>query len=181
MPVVVGLLRAVNLGPTNKISMETLRAICGSLGLENAATYIQSGNVVFRTKKRDLAKLALELEAAIKAQCGFQSPVVLRTAEDMVGVIARNPFEGREGLKPGWLQVTFLSKDPGEAGRARVRAIDTDPEELHAVGSELYTYYANGVGQSKLQHKAVERAIGCSGTARNWNTVLKLAEMAKGL
>lgn len=181
MPVVVGLLRGVNVGGNCKLPMATLRSLCDALGHEGAVTYIQSGNVVFRTKKRDLAKVATDLEDAIQAEVGFRPAVALRTSAALAEVIAANPFRDREGLQGGRLLVTFLMKDPGEAAREKVRGVDVGPEELYAVGSELYTYYVEGLGKTKLPFRLVDKAIGCSGTARNWNTVLKLAEMARAM
>lgn len=181
MPAFVGLLRGVNVTGYHKVSMEKLRTICESLGHEKVATYIQSGNVVFRSRKKDRAKLAAEMEAAIEFEFGFRPAVVIRSLEEMEAVVANNPFAGREGINPAKLAVTFLPRDPGEEARARVRAVDVSPEELYAIGSELITYYQEGIGASKMPHKAVERAIGCQGTARNWNTVLKLREMLTGL
>lgn len=179
MPVVIALLRGVNVGGHCKLPMATLRAICEQLGHEGAVTYIQSGNAVFRTK-RDLGSVAGELEAAIEAKVGFRPAVALRTMDQMQAVIAANPFAGRASIDPARLLVTFLVKDPGEAARERARAIDVAPEELHAIGSEMFIYFANGLGRTKLPWKALERSIDCPGTGRNWNTVLKLLEIARG-
>lgn len=178
MAVVVALIRGVNVGGNRKLPMDTLRAICGALGHEGTVTYIQSGNAVFRTKKRDLLNVAAELECAIHASLGFRPAVALRTREEMAEIVAANPFAGREGLDPARLLVTFLTRDPGEEARARVRGLDIAPEELHARGRELYTCYQNGPGHTKINTGAIDRAIGLPGTARNWNTVLKLAAMA---
>jgi uncharacterized protein (DUF1697 family) len=161
--------------------MAKLREICVSLGLEDTLTYIQSGNAVFRTKQRNLSKLARDLEAAIDAAVGFRPAVALRTLAAWETVIKANPFGGREGLLPARLLVTFLVADPGDEGRKRVSGIDVSPEEMYAIGSELYTYFVEGVGKTKLPFKAIDKALGVPGTARNWNTVLKLREMARKL
>ena len=172
MPVIVSMLRGVNLGPHRRIKMDDLRAVYESLGLRDVTTCVQSGNVVFRTPR---AIPAARLEAAIEKRFGFQSSVILRTPDEMRDVIARNPFPGVEGAK---LHVWFLRDDPGEAARAKVRALDTPPEKLHVAGRELYIYFPNGAGTSKLSIPLIDRTLKMSGTSRNWNSVLKLLEMA---
>jgi uncharacterized protein (DUF1697 family) len=96
-------------------------------------------------------------------------------------VVARNPFADRREIEPGKLLVTFLTADPGEKARRQVRAIKTSPEELHIDGRELYVYFPNGMGRSRFPAGAIEKALAVSGTARNWNTVVKLLQMAETL
>lgn len=180
MQVVICLLRGVNLGGHNKIKMEDLRALCGSLGLRDAQTYVQSGNVVFRSKERNLARLARSVEDAIEKKAGFRPSVILRTPSDLKGVIATNTFAGRRGLEPGKLLVTFLPADPGPGVHDAVRELKTNPEEVHIRGREVYTYFPDGMGRSKLV-PVMERILKKSGTGRNWNTVTKLLEMAVAL
>lgn len=180
MQVVICLLRGVNLGGHNKIKMEDLRALCGSLGLRDAQTYVQSGNVVFRSKERNLTRLARSVEDAIEKKAGFRPSVILRTPSDLKGVIATNPFAGRRGLEPGKLLVTFLPADPGPGVHDAVRELKTNPEEVHIRGREVYTYFPDGMGRSKLV-PVMERILKKSGTGRNWNTVTKLLEMAVAL
>ena len=91
MPVVIAMLRGVNVGGHNKIKMEALRALCTRLKLRDACTYVQSGNVIFRTEERDLTLLTKRLQNAIERDFGFRPDVVLRTAAELRDVIARNP------------------------------------------------------------------------------------------
>lgn len=181
MAVVISLLRAVNLGGYNTLKMEALRALYETLGLDRPQTYVQSGNVVFRSKERDLEKLRKRLESAIEATFGFHSDVVLRTCAEIQDVKRRNPFADRPGIEPNKLAVVFLGKDPGDEARHKMLSIKTDPEEVFASGSELYVYYPNGMGRSKLTAGLFERTLKTTGTARNWNTVTKLLEMAEKL
>jgi len=181
MTVVVSMLRGVNLAGRNKIKMDVLRALCESLGLQDAQTYVQSGNVVFRAKERPTATLARRMEDAIERKAGFRPAVILRTPAELRAVIAANPFAGRGGIEPGKLLVTFLAASPNAAARAEIGAIKTDPEEMHVGGRELYIYFPNGVGRSKLSLAKVERAVKVAGTARNWNTVNRLLEMAEAM
>ena len=153
------MLRGVNLAAHNRIKMDALKALYESLGLRGARTYVQSGNVVFRTEERDVVALAKRIEEAIEKSFGFRSAVIVRTAPELKRVIAKNPFAKREGLDPGKLIVTFLGTDPGHEVRESVRRIKTDPEELRIEGRELYIYFPNGMGRSKLQLAGIEKLL----------------------
>src|SRR5436190_17537082 len=152
MAVWISMLRGVNLGPHNRMKMEDLRAVYESLGLKDVRTYVQSGNVVFRGP----ATSARRIEDAIEKRFGFRPPVVLRTPEALRGVVARNPFPGRD---PARLLVWFLASDPGEDARRKLRDLPPVPEEFHADGAELFIYYTNGMARPKLSMAAVERAV----------------------
>lgn len=179
MTAVIAILRGVNLG-NRRIKMEALRALCGSLELENAQTYIQSGNVVFATREK-LERVAKRLGDAIESEFGFRSDVILRTAAEMRDVVKRNPFAKREDVVPGKLLVWFLPVAISAVAREKVLAIEADPEELVHDGRELFIYFPNGQARPKLSMAAVEKALGVAGTGRNWNTVLKLLEIAERL
>jgi uncharacterized protein (DUF1697 family) len=185
MTVVVSMLRAVNLGGHNKIKMEALRALYESLKFEDVATFIQSGNVVFRTKEQDLGKVCKKIGDGIEKTFGFRPNVILRTAEEMRGVIARNPFADRKEVEPNRLLVWFLTSEPDAEARKKALAVaagvkEANPEELRMDGREIYIYFPNGMARPKLSMPAVERALKVSGTGRNWNSVLKLMEMCSG-
>ena len=181
MPVIISMLRAVNVGGRGKIKMDALRALYASLGLEDAQTFIQSGNVVFRTNERSLPKLSARIEDAIERKCGFRPPAILRTADQLRATVTANPFEGRPEIHPGKLLVWFLAGSLSNEAIANVRAIKIAPEELKIAGDEVFVYFPDGQGKSKLRWPAIERAMKVSGTGRNWNTVRKLLEMAESL
>ncbi len=178
MAVVISLLRGVNLAGHRKVKMDDLRALYESLGFDGVQTYINSGNVLFRTAERDLTRLRKRIEEAIGKACGFRCDVVLRTPADLQGVIARNPFAARTGMEPSRLAIHFLAGDPSAEARKQLLAIDTAPEELHIDGRELYIYYPNGMARPKLSLPLVEKTLLTSGTSRNLNTVRKLLEIA---
>lgn len=181
MPAVVSMLRGVNVGGHNRVKMDALRALYESLGLLDVQTYVQSGNVVFRTKERGLASLAKRIEDAIEKGCGFRPGVVLRTTAEMRAVIAKNPFASRQDMDPAKFLVTFLADDPGAEAREKALAVDTAPEELRIDGREVYIYFPNGQARPKMSWPRVERALKTWGTGRNWTTVAKLLEMAEAL
>ena len=181
MPVIVSLLRGVNVGGNNKIKMSELRELYESLGLRQAETFIQSGNVVCTTYARDLTKVAKRIEDAIEERFGFRCDVVLRTAAELRDALVRNPFAKREGIDPAKLLVTFLAADPDPEGCSKVGAMNHAPEELHIDGREVYIYFPDGMGRSKLSWPKIGKSMKTSGTGRNMNTVEKLLAMADRL
>ncbi len=181
MAVVISLLRGVNVGGHNKVKMEALRALYASLGLLDAVSYVQSGNVVFRSGEKNLPRLAKRIEDGIENHFGFRPCVIVRTSSELRAVIAANPFAKRRGIEPNRLLVTFLARDPAPEARAKALQIEAGPEELHFGGREFYIYFPNGMARPKLNWLAVEKILKVPGTGRNWNTVTKLLQIAEGL
>jgi uncharacterized protein (DUF1697 family) len=179
MPVLISMLRAVNVGGHAKIKMEALRALYSSLKFENPQTYVQSGNVIFKTSERDLDAVAKRIQKAIEKKFGCCPEVILRTTKELRAVVAKNPFARRSGIEPGKLLVTFLAIDPGDAARETLRNQKFQPEELHVSGRELYIYFPNGAGKSKLPWGRIDKILQTRGTARNWNSVTKMLELAE--
>ena len=181
MPVVISLLRAVNVGGHSTIKMEELRALYASLKLKDAQSYVQSGNVVFRTDETDLPKLAKRIQAGIEKRFGAKPEVILRTTAEMRDVVARNPFAKRRGIEPGKLLVSFLGAKLDKALCEELRAFALTSEEIVPSGCELFIYFSNGIGKSKLPWAKVEKICTMRGTGRNWNSVTKLLAMAEAL
>jgi uncharacterized protein (DUF1697 family) len=179
MAVVIAMLRGVNVGGYQKIKMEELRTLCGSLELRDAQTYIQSGNVVFREDSAEPGTLARRLEDGIEKTFGFRPDVMVRTPSELRKVIAKNPFAGRSGIDPSRLLVSFMASAPTPQARDKVLALPCDPEELRIQGRELYVYYPNGMARPKISMARIEKVLQRSATGRNLNTVLKLMAMAE--
>lgn len=168
MSVYVALLRAVNVGGTGKFPMSELKAMCEAEGFEDVATYIASGNVVFASDQK-AGQVKAALEARLADYAGKPAQVFIRTAEEMAGVLADNPFAGE---KPSYTLAIFLDDTP-EPDIAQTAKHRTD--ERIAVGKrEIYVFHPSGMGRSKLTLPAAK-----AGTGRNMNTVAKLVEMAK--
>ena len=181
MPVLVSMLRGINVGGRNLIPMEGLRALYASLNLEDARTYVQSGNVVFRTAEKNRARLGETIEKAIEKKWGFRPAVVLRSASELRTVVANNPFAKREDVHPGKLLVNFLAAKPSAVARSEFLKIDPSPEEVKTLDQEIYIYFPNGAGRSKFPWAKLDKILKTPCTARNWNTVLKLLAMAEEL
>lgn len=181
MAIVISLLRGVNVGGHHKIKMDALRALYESLKLRDPRTYVQSGNVVFRTGEKNPARIAKRIEDAIEQGFGFRPAVILRTLPELRDAIARNPFAKQRDIDPRKLLVNFLAADPGEEARRKVLEIKADPEQLRIDGRELYIYFPNGMGRSKLPWAVIDRTLRVPATGRNWNSVTKLLELAESL
>jgi uncharacterized protein (DUF1697 family) len=179
MPVLISLLRGINVVGRHVIRMEPLRQLYQSLGLEAPQTIGLSGNVVFKSQRRDMSLLAKRIALAIGREFGFTCEVILRTPSEIRGVIARNPFAARDGIAPSKFAVMFLARDPGREARERLLAINPGPEEIYPESRELYIYFPNGMGRPKMSPSAIEKALDVPGTYRNWNTVSKLCEIAE--
>jgi uncharacterized protein (DUF1697 family) len=167
MPVFVTLLRAVNVGGTGKLPMSELKRLCEKAGFRRVRTYIASGNVVAeRDGSEPQAKAALEAE--LKAYAGKPVGVIVRTAAEMSGVVANNPFPDRAANRT---VAIFLDAAPEADALSRITGQAN--EELRLGAREIYVHYPDGIGRSKLHVPAA-----ASGTARNMNTAARLAAMA---
>lgn len=181
MPVLISMLRGVNLGAHKRIKMDELRAVYKSLKLEDPQTYVQSGNVIFRTKEKSLPKLAKKIQDAIEKKFEFRPEVILRTVDEMRKAIAVSPFADRPDLEPGKILVTFLAAAPPKDVHGAFDRFKDYPEEVHLKGFELYIYFPNGAGRSKLPWSSLEKLLKVTGTARNLNSARKMLEMAEEL
>ena len=181
MPVFVSLLRGVNVGAHHRIKMDALRGLYQSLGFSDINSYVQSGNVLFRTKDKDEAKLRDRIEAGIDKKFGFRPDVVLRTTAEMRTTVAKNPFAKRKNIDPASLLVTFLAEEPAAEAKKKLAEIKTDPDLIYLIGRELYIYFPEGLARPKLPWMTVAKALKTTGTGRNWNSVEKLLEMAEEL
>ena len=172
----VALLRGINLGARNKIAMADLRELFAGLGAEDVATYVQSGNVVFKAAV-PARELAGAIETKIKRDLGLDVVVLLRTPAQLAALVERNPF-GESPAKE--LHVTFLADRPPAARVAQLAPERSQPDEFRVVGREVYLRCPNGYGRSKLTNAYFEKQLALAATTRNWNTVTKLAELASG-
>jgi uncharacterized protein (DUF1697 family) len=166
----VALLRAVNVGGTGKLPMSDLKNLCEAAGFTKVSTYIASGNVVFESRLAETEVVAA-LDKALTDYAGKPVGVVVRTAAEMEAVRAGNPFPHAQ---PNYTVAIFLDKPPPKD--ALEAMVAPDGEQARLGKREIYVHYPNGQGRSKLKLPAAK-----AGTARNINTVAKLAEMAGAL
>lgn len=172
----IALLRGINLGSNRRVSMSELRELLAGRGYEGVATYVQSGNVVLSTNDAP-AKVASDMEKAMAEAFGQDIEVVVRTRDELAGAIERNPFP-HAVEQPKYFQVSFFSGEPDPAAVARLTAEDWGDDELAFDGREAYAYYAHGMQKSKLGRRLTSAKLGVTATARNWNTVTKMLQLA---
>jgi uncharacterized protein (DUF1697 family) len=170
MQAFIALLRAVNVGGTGKLPMTELKTMCEAAGFKAVRTYIASGNVVFQSAKSE-AQVKAVLEVGLAAYFGKPVGVIVRTAAEMAAVLAENPFP----KMPGNCTVACFLDGPPPADTMK-NATGRIREELRLGKREVYIYYPDNMGESKLKFPAAK-----VGTARNMNTVAKLAEMAAAI
>lgn len=167
MTAYVALLRAVNVGGAGKLPMAELKAMCEAVGFRSVRTYIASGNVIFHSSKIEPQVKAI-LESRLASCAGKPVGVMVRTSTEMAAVLAGNPFKKMPGNKTiAW----FLDCAPAKDALASIS--NRSKEQLRLGAREIYAYFPDGMGRSKLRIPAAK-----NGTARNMNTIAKLAEMA---
>jgi uncharacterized protein (DUF1697 family) len=177
MTTYVALLRGINLGGRNRLPMATLRELIEGMGGTGVRTLLQSGNAVFEHAEEAAGELAGRLEELIRQECGLRVPCVVRELADLRRVVEGNPFAGT-GFEPAKLVVTFLS---GPVTAEQVAGVDPAlyvPDEFRLGEREVYINCPTGLARSKLPTALGNKLAKQVATARNWNTVTKLAEMS---
>lgn len=173
----IALLRGVNLGGHKMIAMADLRDMLIALGFEDAKTLLQSGNAVFRCAAKPSAKLEALLEVETKKRLGLTCDYHVRTAAELQAAIDANPLKAEAKKDPSHLLVSFFKTPLDKATVKAAQAAIDGPEIVRCDGRHLYMFYPDGIGNSKAG-AVVGKALGVNGTARNWNTVIKLHRLA---
>jgi uncharacterized protein (DUF1697 family) len=177
MPIYAAMLRGINVGGNKTIKMDRLRSSLETLGLEQVKTYIQSGNVVFKTAKTSPIALSKRLEDRIVRDFGFSVSVISRTADELENTITSNPFLNQTGTDPEKLHVAFLSEIPAPPALKKLGELTLAPDQSRSLGKEVYFYFPNGVSGSSLWKRPLDRVLSVVVTMRNWKTVNTLHQM----
>jgi uncharacterized protein (DUF1697 family) len=178
--VYVALLRGINVGGNKLVAMSDLRALAEAEGFAEATTLLQSGNLVFRGAKRATAAIEKTLETAARKRLGLDIDFMVRSDAEWAAIVGGNPFHREAKADPSRLVVVCLKTVPAASAVEALAAAIPGRESMRAQGRELYVYYPDGIGASKLP-AIIDRKLGVRGTARNWNTVLKLAHLLETL
>lgn len=180
MDTYVALLRGVNVGRSTQFPMRTFRALLEGMGGSDVRTHLQSGNALFRHTPDTPERLAALLQERIEAEVGRVVPCVVLEAARLRQITDRNPFDlAGSGIAPAQFLVVFLS---GPIAPDRIADLDPTafaPEEFSAGEREIYVHCPNGVHKARLSQSFWEKRLGITATARNWNTVTKLADLAR--
>lgn len=173
MPAFVSLFCAINVGK-RQVAMADLRKMHEDLGFAGVSSVLQTGSVIFDADGEPDA-LEKKIEKAFAETFGFDSQVMVRSAEQMQDIVKRNPFADDEDRAKNWIVVHFLEKPVPEASQKALTEGYEGPEEIVFSESELFIYYAQGIGRSKLT-PALGKHVKVGNTARNWNTITKILE-----
>jgi uncharacterized protein (DUF1697 family) len=175
----IALFRGVNVLGRNLLPMKALKSLCEKNGCVDVQTYIQSGNVIFRSKLSDVSRIAKQLTGSVSRSHGFEPRVVVLTLDEIENAAAGNPFP--EAAKdPRSLHIFFLAEAPKSPDLKSFQSLKTTTERFHLKGRNLYLHTPDGFGRSKLAARA-EKLLGVDATARNWRTVTTLLELARTL
>lgn len=172
----LSILRGINVSGHRKLPMKELKALYGSLGFTEVQTYIQSGNAVFRASGT-AAKLAEQIEEAIRAQYGYEVPVIVVTQQELRAIVEENPFLGERDIETDKLHVTLLAEKPGNEAAAKLVDIDYSPDRFVLSGKAVYLYCPGGYGNTKLSNAFFENKLKVKATTRNWKTMNTLLDM----
>lgn len=159
--------------------MADLRAFFGALGFRNVHTLIQTGNVIFEHDATEGSELEALFELEARTRLGLDTSFFVRSSEEWRTAISANPFPAAAETDPGRTFLMALKDEPSPEDVAALRQTHKGPERFEAAGKHLYIHYPDGVGQSKLTSKLIENRLATRGTARNWNTVLKIMGRAE--
>jgi uncharacterized protein (DUF1697 family) len=170
----VALLRGINLGKNNRITMAALAALFERAGATSVRTHIQSGNVIFEATDKIAAAMPAKIAASIEKAHGFRAPVVQRTAAELALVPKANPFPK---ASEDHLHVAFLASAPTAEQIAALDPERSPGDSFRVVGRELYLCLPNGVARTKLTNEWFDRTLQTVSTIRNWRTTLKLVEL----
>lgn len=171
----VALLRGINLGRARQVDMPRLREVLTARGHANVRTHLRSGNVVLDSALPE-SELAADLAATVEAEFGFAVPVVVRTGAQLRAVVAGDPFAA-VATDPARYLVTFMAEPPDPARVDALPPVEGGGEYL-VRGRELYLWLPDGIQRTPLASWKWDTLLGRPGTARNWNTVTKIADLA---
>jgi uncharacterized protein (DUF1697 family) len=175
-PASVALLRAVNVGGRKPVPMADLRALLERLGFTDVRSFLQSGNLVFRSDTRPGAELERFLEEKSARELGLETDFLVRTPAEWSQMMAANPFPREAAVDPSRLVVLFLKAAPGTREVERLQSAAMGAERVQLAGRQVYLHYPDGIARSRLTTAFIEKMLGTRGTGRNWNTVVKLAQ-----
>lgn len=179
MPICIAMLRGINVSGQKIIKMERLRASFEALGFREVKTYVQSGNVVFKTAKVSADSVAEKIAKKILEDFGFSVSVLIRTSVELGEVLKQNPYANQAEGNENKLYVTFLSESAPKGAEALLKPLAAKTERFSVCGREIYLHCPDGYGNTKFSNNAIEKKLSPEATTRNWRTVNTLFEMAQ--
>ncbi len=179
MQTYIALLRGINVSGQKKIKMADLRACLETLPFSDITTYIQSGNIVFKSAILSVAKLEKQIHELILKDFGFEVPVLIKTHQELKVAFENNPFAKDASKDPNKFYIVFLKEKPLAANIALLKTYDYSPEAYILDERIIYFYAANGAGNAKMSNNFFEKKLKVQATTRNWKTTHKLVTLSK--
>ena len=173
----VAFLRGINVSGKNKIPMETLRVLCKDIGLKDVKTYIQSGNIVFKSKEAQSDVLGKLLADGILERFNFKVSVLVKTPSQLKKILEINPFNDEVDLAANRIYFVLLNEIPKDDLIEKFEAESFDNEEFFIAENCVYLKCNTGYGKAKLNNNLIERKLKVSATTRNFRTMGKLIEL----
>ena len=175
----VALFRGINVSGQKKIKMADLREHMTVLEFEDVKTYIQSGNLVFKSPETSIEKLEQRIADKIQQAYGFEVSILIRTPEEIRTPLIENPFAQNPENDPKRFYVAFLDAEPDEEKLTALQEMDLGEEEFEVIGKTLYFFVPQGYSNSKMNNNFFEKKLNVIATTRNWRTIHKLVEMTE--
>lgn len=179
MPTFISILRGINVSGQKLIKMEALKEMYEKLGFTSIQTFIQSGNVVFRSENSDPVSLEKMISQQILKSTGFEVPVIVLGIEELTEIINKNPFIHDKTKDISLLHVTVLAGSPQLVNFDKLNEKKSTGEEFAWIGRAIYLYCPVGYGRTKLTNTFLEKTLKVSATTRNWKTTLELMRIAE--
>jgi len=173
----IAFLRGINVGGQKKVSMEALRKLCADAGFSNVKTYLQSGNVVFKTKMGDIQKMEDTMSSVIYKEFGFEVPVLVLSTSQLQEILHKNPFKKHKDLEGNSLYLVLLKSAPENSLMEAFLNEHFENEEFSIENQCVYLKCKNGYGKAKLNNNLIEKKLRVLATTRNYRTMNKLLEM----
>lgn len=179
MTTYISILRGINVSGQKSIRMKSLKELYEKLGFEEVKTYVQSGNIVFRSSELNAERLEEKISRQIIKEFGFEVPVMVMSMEQLKKIISNNPLSKDPRKEPAYLHVTFLASAPPEVRMNMIENKKSEGEAIEVSGKAVYLYCPNGYGKTKLSNNFLESILQVTATTRNWKTTQQLYKIAE--
>lgn len=174
----IALLRGINVGGHKKIKMADLRVLFENLGYRDIITYIQSGNVVFKSEDQDIVELEDRISKGIFGRYGFDVPAIVKKREEVERILAHNPFTDPEDIQANKVYFVLLKERPTQEGLSTLSSMQFDNEQLVVTPNCVYLKCNLGAGKAKCNNNLIEQKLQVAATSRNHRTLMKLWELS---
>ncbi|PZP49336.1 MAG: DUF1697 domain-containing protein [Pseudopedobacter saltans] len=178
MSIYISILRGINVSGHRTIKMDALKMMYKTLGFDNIHSYVQSGNVIFSSMKKDTKALAKQITEQIEKEFELEVPVIVLTKEQLEKTILENPFANDKTKNENFFHVTFLADEPTKPNLEEISTKLLENEAFHYTYNAIYLYCPNGYGKTKLTNTFLENKLKVLATTRNWKTTNELLKMA---